>query len=111
MTTATPQIFATNPASASVYGQLVAAVSAMGPFTVEVKKTCVHLVGKRAAFVGVHPRKQGLRLTIVTPQALEGSRIIKSDKASANRYHNEVDVHPGQVDDELIGWIREAYER
>jgi hypothetical protein len=107
-----PALFAGNPASAAVWERLVGELDGLGALGVEEKKTSVHVTNARAAFLGVHPRKQGLRLNIVLATPLEGARVVKSERVSANRFHNEVDVKdPAEIDAELLGWIRQAYER
>lgn len=62
------------------------------------------------AFLGIHPRANGLLLNIVTTECLAGSRIRKSEKISANRWHNAVLMtEPPEADDELQPWIEVAY--
>lgn len=107
-----PAIIAARPASASIYSLLLPILAQFGEFRAEEKKTSLHLVAGRAAFLGVHPRKDGVRLNVVLARPLEGDRIVKSEKVSANVFHNEVDVcRPEDFDAELIGWLSEAYSR
>jgi hypothetical protein len=54
-----------NPKSAPLYLQVLTAVRDLGDNDVEVKKTSLHIVHGRA-FLGIHPRKDGLLLNIVT---------------------------------------------
>jgi hypothetical protein len=82
----------------------------LGPYEVEAKKTSLHVTRGRA-FLGVHPRKGALLLNIVTAEPIESPRIKKRERVSANRVHNEVLVQsPADLDEELVGWIRAAYE-
>lgn len=112
MAAAIPDLFSANESSSRAYEALIASLGEMGPFTVEVKKTSLHLSAGKAAFLGVHPRKQGLRLNLVLSRPLEGARLAKVERVSANRYHNEIDVRePAELDAELLGWIGEAYAR
>lgn len=112
MTPTIPALLQNNPSSCAVYEALSRSLAEMGPVTVEEKKTSLHLTNGRAAFLGVHPRKQGLRLNIVLAEAMEGPRVVKAERVSAYRYHNEVDVkQPAEVDSELLGWIQKAYVR
>jgi len=107
-----PALLQGNPSSAAVCADLFRDLDAVGPYSVEEKKTSIHITNGRAAFLGLHPRKQGLRLNIVLTKALEGPRVAKSERVSANRYHNEVDVRePSEIDAELLAWIGEAYHR
>lgn len=107
-----PAIIAARPASAAVYRLLLPMLDELGEYRVEEKKVSLHVLAGRAAFLGVHPRKDGLRLNVVLSRPLEGDRIVKSEKVSAKVFHNEIDVcRPEDFDAELIGWLSEAYSR
>jgi hypothetical protein len=74
-----------------------------------VKKTSIHLV-RSSAFAGVHPRKQHLLLTIKAAAPIPSGRIVKTEQVSANRWHLDVKLAvPGDIDTELLAWLREAY--
>ena len=107
-----PAIFADRPSSQAVYAALLAVLEDLGPYSVEEKKTCLHVVAGNAAFLGVHPRKEGLRVTLAMSRALTGERIAKSEQASANRFHNDLNLKQvSDMDEQFKGWVREAYER
>lgn len=107
-----PALFAERPTSAAVYTSLVGVLDDFGPFVVEEKKSSLHIVAGKAAFLGVHPRKDGLRINLVLARPLEGDRIAKCERVSANRFHNEVNVRKAaEIDETLTGWLREAYDR
>ncbi len=75
----------------------------------EPKRTSIHLVN-RTAFAGVATRKAAINLTIKGDQKLSSSRISKIQQVPANRFHHEVKViSPGEVDAELMGWLKAAY--
>ena len=75
-----------------------------------MKKTSIHLV-RSSAFVGVHPRKAHLLLTIKAAAPIQSGRIVKTEQFSANRWHLDVKLAiAGDLDAELLGWLREAYE-
>src|SRR5436309_252378 len=98
------------PPKTDLYRDLLAAIEPIGPFTEEQKKTCVHLV-RESAFAGVHPRKEGFLLTLKSPRPIQSARIVKSEQASKNRWHLDVRVaQAGDIDAELLTWIRAAYE-
>lgn len=95
----------------ALYEQLLQSLNTLGPFQIEEKKTSLHLVAGKAAFLGVHPRKEGLRLNLVLARPLSGGRLAKTEQVSKARFHNEVDVRTVEdFDDELTGWLKEAYE-
>ncbi|MCA9332819.1 DNA replication protein DnaC [Candidatus Saccharibacteria bacterium] len=98
-----------NPVSAQVYERLVKELEKLGSYEVENKKTSLHIVHSRA-FLGVHPRKHGILLNIVTSEPLENERLKKVERVSANRYHNEILVTtPSEIDEMLQGWLELAY--
>src|SRR5438105_12855895 len=93
----------------STYHRLVEVLHTLGPFQEEPKKTSIHLV-HTVGFAGVHPRKSYLILNLRTASPLENPRITRSEQVSKNRFHNEVKLaSPGDIDEELLGWLREAY--
>jgi len=97
--------------AAEIYEGLLRALEPLGTFEVEEKKTSLHLKAGKSAFLGVHPRKEGLRLNIVLAREIKNSRVVKSDQVSKSRYHNEIDVRTAtQIDAELSDWLKEAYE-
>lgn len=74
-----------------------------------MKGASLHVVDGRA-FLGVHPRRDGLLLNIVTGDRIESDRLKRSERVSANRVHIEVYVRaPKEIDDEVVGWLAEAY--
>ena len=74
------------------------------------KKTSIHLTN-RTAFAGVATRKDALILTIKSAADIASPRVHKHEQTSANRWHLEVRLeNPDQVDQEVIGWLRKAYE-
>lgn len=95
-----------------LYGRLVELLDAVGPYEVQVKQSSLH-VSNGTAFLGVPPRSSGLLLNIVTDAPLASSgRIRKTEQVSRSRCHNEVLIlGPDDLDDELRGWIGQAYER
>lgn len=102
-------LFAGKPVTRAIYDRLAERLRPVGPFAVETKKTCLHLVNG-SAFAGVHPRKDSILLTIRTDKAIKSKRVRKVDQASASRFHNDlVLTSPADVGAELIGWLRAGY--
>ena len=96
-------------ASSKIYDKLLRCLDQFAEYTVENKKTSLHITHGRA-FLGVHPRKSALLVNIVLDRPLETNRLKKSEKVSANRYHNEVVISSAEeLDSELVGWLKEAY--
>jgi hypothetical protein len=99
-----------SPATFRLYQELLARIQPIGPFREEIKKTSIHLV-RGAAFAGVHPRKQHLLVTIKSAKPIQSARIAKVEQVSKNRWHLDVKLAESEeIDGELLGWLRQAYE-
>jgi hypothetical protein len=99
-----------NPELKGVYERLVAEVKKFGGVTVEEKKTSVHIKAK-SGFAGVHPRKEGLIVQIVSDAPIADVRVFKTEQVSKNRFHNHVRVsRVGEIDGKLKGWLKAAYD-
>ena len=56
-------------------------------------------------------RKADLVLTVKSDLDIKSARIHKTEKVSANRFHHEMKLSgPEDVDAELLGWLKRAYE-
>lgn len=96
-------------ASTSIYAALLEVLDDLGPYQVETKKTSLHITRGRA-FLGLHPRANGILVNIVSLAALAGPRVRRTEQVSRNRFHNEVLLTSAEdVDGELSGWIAQAY--
>ncbi len=101
---------AAGPQALKLYRALLASVKKIGPFEEQVKKTSVHLA-RKSAFVGVHPRKEYLLLTVKAEQPLKNPRIFKSEQVSKNRWHLEMKLTDlSELDAETLKLIRTAYD-
>jgi uncharacterized protein DUF5655 len=99
-----------SPEVKAIYVKILQAAKKLGPVREEPKKTSIHLV-RKSAFAGIATRKSSLILTLKSDGDLPGERVIKRERASANRWHLEIRLErPAQVDRELVGWMRRAYE-
>jgi hypothetical protein len=98
-----------NPHLDRTYTALTEHLDSLGPYTVEVKQSSLHIKSGRRAFLGVHPRRAGLMLNIVTDAPLSGPRITKTEQVSANRFHNETMVTEIADLAPVHEWIAEAY--
>ena len=98
------------PPQLAIYKKILSAARTIGPFTEDPKKTSIHL-NRKTAFAGIATRKNGLVLTLKSATDVASHRIARRERASANRWHLEIKIEdPVQVDRELAGWIKSAYE-
>ena len=98
------------PIVSSIYERLIAELQKFGQLKIEPKKTSIHL-GNRFGFAGVYTRKDYINLEVHLNHKLTGKRISKVEQASANRFHHTIKLTSVQeVDKELLGWLKQAYE-
>ena len=98
------------PEVRGTYTEILKAARKLGPVREEAKKTSIHLV-RKTAFAGVATRKTALILTLKSGADLPSSRVTKRERVSANRWHLEIRLDaPNQVDRELVGWLKSAYD-
>ena len=98
-----------DPVVKSIYNRILKESRKFGSVIEEPKKTSIHLVNK-SAFAGVATRKSALILNIKSAAPIKHTRIAKTEKISASRYHQEVKLtSPDEVDSVLISWLKEAY--
>jgi hypothetical protein len=93
-----------------LYQELLARIQPIGPFREEIKKTSIHPI-RGAAFAGVHPRKQHVLVTIGSAKPTQSARIARAEQVSKSRWHPDVKLAGShEIDEELLGWLRQAYE-
>ena len=78
---------------------------------VEALKSVIVLSARRTfAFITV--RSKRLLVGVFLDEALDSPRVSKVDRVSDHKVASVIDVRdPGDVDDELRLWLRQAYER
>ncbi|HQU27778.1 MAG: hypothetical protein KC643_25855 [Nitrospira sp.] len=98
-----------DPLVREIYAALVNAISDWEGVRFTPKKTSIH-IDWRTSFAGIHPRKKYINLNIRTAAAIDSIRVIKQEQVSQNRFHNLICLNTvSDVDDELIGWLRDGY--
>jgi hypothetical protein len=94
----------------NIYNALLSALRDFGAIVEEPKKTSIHLVNS-SALAGIATRKSYLLLNIKSDHKIDSPRIHKTEKVSAHRYHHEIRLESvDDIDQELIDWLRAAYE-
>ena len=104
--------YADRPQLRPVLDAVLAAASALGPVTVQARKTCVSLVSPRRTFAAVQATTKsrvdlGLRLDGVAPA---GRLLVARNIASGTINLRIALGGPGEVDEEVAGWLRRAYD-
>jgi hypothetical protein len=104
--------YADRPARRPIFEAVVAALPAVGEVALQARKTYVSLVSPRRTFAVVQPTTRtrvdlGLRLE---KQAALG-RLKPAKGVGNGNFNVRVGLEsPKDVDDEVLGWLRRAYE-
>lgn len=100
----------TSPAIREVFDALEKLLEALGPYRAIPLKTMVSLA-TRTNSGGITFGKRFLDLNLALPQPLEHPRVRQVQRLSARSYFHRVRLESLQdLDAELAGWLREAYE-
>ncbi len=98
------------PIVTAIYDKLINELQKFGALKIEPKKTSIHL-GNRFGFAGVYTRKDYMNLEIHLKNRLINKRVSKVERASPNRFHHTIKISsPKEVDKELMGWLKQAYD-
>src|SRR5438034_39740 len=99
-----------SPHARAIYDLILAAGCELGPVEEDPKKTSVHL-NRKSAFAGISTTGQALTLTLKAAQELDDPRIKLSQRASANRWYNDIRLNsPEDIDGKILTWLRDSYE-
>lgn len=96
--------------SVAMFHRFIALVERCGPFTCSPSKTTITLKGERRGFAGARPTPTGLTVYLDLQRAVESPRI-----RNVSAYTKRLWVHHlrltsmDELDEELAGWVREAY--
>jgi len=98
------------PELRATFDRLISQLRQFGEIKVAPKQTSIHLE-KNSGFAGVHPRKTYFNLEFRTDHKIDDPRITIVQKLSARRFEHTVKLEKeSHVDDQLLKWLREAYE-
>ena len=106
------------PEELALYEALLGRLAALGAFSVVVHKTQISLKNRRvfACVSMLWVRKKALLpphylvLTLGLPYPIRSSRIDGPVEARPGRWtHHIVVSEENELDEELLGWVREAY--
>jgi hypothetical protein len=97
------------PHVAETYRAYEDAVRSIGPIEVIPQKTRVAFM-VRMRFAGCQFRRRWLQAGFIAKRPIESPRIFKSERYGPRTWGHYVRLRsPADVDDELVGWLREAY--
>jgi hypothetical protein len=104
--------YADRPQLRPILDTVLVAASALGPVIVQARKTCVSLVSPRRTFAAVQATTKsrvdlGLRLDGVEPA---GRLLVAKNIASGTINIRVALAGSGDVDHEVVGWLRRAYD-
>lgn len=114
----TPEsFFAGDPEGLAVYVAVKAAVDSIGPADVRTTKSQVAF-RRRRGFAFVWRPDQYLRrpvppavLSIALRRELRSRRFKQTVQPSPSVFMHHLEISaPGEVDEEVVGWLREAYD-
>ena len=99
-----------DPTVHALYDQLISLLRTIGPIEEDPKKTSIHL-NRKSALAGVETRRDYLLLNIKSDHKIKSPRIEKAEQISAKRFHHKVRISSSKdFDEELKGWLQEAYQ-
>ena len=91
------------------FDRLVAELERLGPFRAEAVMTSINLAG-RAHFGSVRPVKDGLNVAFVLSRRLDHPRVLRTEQVTPALFGHRVKIRSAEeIDDELLGWLAEAY--
>jgi len=105
--------YADRPQLRPILDAVLAAMPSLGPVTAAARKTCVSLVSPRRTFAAVQATTKsrvdlGLRLDGVEP----AGRLLVAKNIASGTINLRIALNgPGEVDEEVIGWLRRAYDQ
>jgi hypothetical protein len=104
--------FREKPDLRSLFDGLIGAVNATaGSCEVVPLPCCIHLSDGHD-FLAVLPKRDRLEVRFTLSEQLHHPRVARSARTSASAVKHSVDVRSADdVDDELLGWIRQARNR
>jgi hypothetical protein len=104
--------YADRPQLRPILDAVLAAMPALGPVTVQARKTCVSLVSPRRTFAAVQATTKsrvdlGLRLDHTEPA---GRLLVAKNIASGSINRRIALSGVDEVDEEVLGWMKRAYD-
>lgn len=81
----------------------------IGPIKIESLPCCIHFVS-HYTFGATWAQKTNIKIDFRLDRKVDDQRFLKEIKMSANRYLYYLEIkNKDEIDDRLIGWLRESY--
>ena len=98
------------PAQRAIYEAVVAHLRALGPVHADAVRVGVFLKSDRKV-AEVRPMARALSVNLVLPRTIESARVTRTIRTAADKVVHVIRLtEVGQVDDEVRGWLTEAYD-
>lgn len=82
----------------------------IGQFYVESLPCCIHFVANAYTFAAVYALRNKIRIHFTLNKKLNSEHIDKFSQMSKNRFLYSIDIkNDNQFDEELISWLKQAY--
>ncbi len=102
--------FGKEPGVMEAFGKLHREVSKFGPLSVNPVKHAI-LFTRGSHFMAVKPKRKWLDIEFALPRPVEGFPVHRTVQATRSKWAHFIRIgSAGEVDDLLLGWLREAYE-
>jgi hypothetical protein len=104
--------YADRPAIRTIFDRLVEVLPTIGAVELQARKTYVALLTPRRTFASIQPTTKtrvdiGLRLEGAKP---DGRLEVAKSIGQSSMTHKIGLTSPGEVDEQLVGWLRLAYD-
>lgn len=94
----------------AIFDKLVGELGAFGRITVDSVKTSIQ-VRAASSFVSIKPKRDCLEIEFQLGHEADAFPVYRTIRVSKNRVlHFAVLEHPDDVDEQLVDWLRQAYE-
>jgi hypothetical protein len=105
------ETFAGRPAGQrEIYEAIITCLHGFGPLHVDAVKIGVFLYNERK-LAEVRPMARSLRLLLILPYVVQTPSVVRRESLSAERVLHYIKLTSvSDVDDELRGWLADAYE-
>jgi hypothetical protein len=101
--------FQGRPEARKIYDELIKKLEEFGPLRTDAVKTSINLIARRH-LGGVRVQEDGLRVGFVLERKLSDPRILRAEWVGGTKYGHSVKVTSAEeLDEQLLGWLKEAY--